>query len=150
MNKASSANLSFSILNTLWKSLHRSWINGPEYLSNKSQNWPICVKFSFKWVVRLGCNHWNFSFPTWTCQFSRSSSLLTRTFWSPSRPDDGETIHETRSSLIKASSCLLVTFFILKSRFLAFLHLCSKFVNISYAAGPSILQCKSCHGSLGP
>lgn len=25
----------------------------------------------------------------------------------------------------------------------------SKFVRTSYAAGPSILECKSCHGSLG-
>jgi hypothetical protein len=30
-----------------------------------------------------------------------------------------------------------------------FLHRCSKLIRISYAAGPSILQCKSCHGCLG-
>jgi hypothetical protein len=35
-------------------------------------------------------------------------------------------------------------------RWVAFLHRCSKLVRTSYAAWPSILQCQSCHGSLGP
>lgn len=151
-----SSNLSLSILDTFWKPLDRSWIYGPEYLSNKSQN---CGQFFCKFFIKefINCTirscttiYCNLFLLTWTCQFSWSSSLLTRTFSSPSGPEVGVTIHETRSSLIKASSCLLVTFFILKSRFFAFLHLCSKFVSISYAAGPSILQCKSCQGSLGP
>lgn len=30
----------------------------------------------------------------------------------------------------------------------AFLHRCSKLIRTSYTAGPSILQCKSCHGCL--
>lgn len=93
----------------------------------------------------------NLFLPTCTCQVSGSSSVVTRTEWSPAEPEDGVIIHEILSNFIKASSCQCVTCLSLKSRhFAAFLHLCSKFVIISYAAGPSTLQCKSCHGCLGP
>ncbi|KAJ0913802.1 hypothetical protein HanPSC8_Chr06g0231441 [Helianthus annuus] len=42
-------------------------------------------------------------------------------------------------------------FFILRipCGFEALNHLSSKFLSTSYAAGPSIRLCKSCHGSLG-
>ena len=33
---------------------------------------------------------------------------------------------------------------------LCFFHRCSKLASTSHAAGPSSLQCTSCHGSLGP
>lgn len=52
---------------------------------------------------------------------------------------------------MSASLCQWATFRTLKPRhFVVFLHLCSKFASTSYAAGPSILQCRSCHACLGP
>lgn len=48
----------------------------------------------------------------------------------------------------KASSYVAFTF-LMPLTFEAFSHRSSKFFKTSYAAGPSILLCKSCHGSLG-
>lgn len=108
----------------------------------------VCLKPKTRHEI-LFCE--SFSSLTCTCQLSGSSLLITCALLSSVLEDEGVTIHEMRSILIKASSCQCVTFFNLNSRhFVAFLHLCSKFFKISYAAGPSILQCKSCHACLGP
>ena len=90
----------------------------------------------FKWSPAFDSSH------TWTCHVSVSSSFVTKTFGSPSagEPGFGPKIHDILSIWMSSSSCQIV----------AFLHLCSKFVRISYAAGPSILQCQSCQGCLGP
>ena len=90
----------------------------------------------FKWSPAFDSSH------TWTCHVSVSSSCVTNTFGSPSAgvPGLGPKIHDILSIWMSTSSCQRV----------AFLHLCSKFVRISYAAGPSILQCQSCQGCLGP
>jgi hypothetical protein len=79
---------------------------------------------------------------TCTCQVSGSLSSLTKRAGSPSRGArfKGPKIPSCRSILINSSSCLRV----------AFLQRCSKLVRTSYAACPSILQCQSCQGSLGP
>ena len=98
---------------------------------------------------------------TWTCQLSGSFSLETHNSRSSSGTDvvpffrtdrAGLCIQEMRSIFIKASSCQWET--LLKRspnsfHFVAFLQRCSKFIRTSYAAGPSTLQCKSCHGCLG-
>lgn len=104
---------------------------------------------------------WKESGKTCTCQFSGSSSLETQTTGSSSGTievpsfrylNTGLRIHEMRPIRIKASSCQWVFPFKRKLNSfhrVAFLHLCSKFIRTSYAAGPSTLQCKSCQGCLG-
>lgn len=114
----------------------------------------------------------SFHYPTWTCQVSESSSSETHnllsssgiivwyleTNWARSFEPDlelgkvGLSIHEIRSIFIIASSCQWDTFLKLSANsvhFVAFLQRCSKFIRTSYAAGPSIRQCKSCHGCRG-
>lgn len=91
---------------------------------------------------------------TWTRQFWGSSSSETRNTGSSLELfGAGLSIHEMRSNLIKASSCQRDT--LLKrwpnsDHFVALFQRCSKLVSTSYAAGPSILQCRSCQGCLGP
>jgi hypothetical protein len=84
---------------------------------------------------------------TCTCQFPGSFSSQTCAFNSSV---EGETIQDIRFIFTKVSWCQLTALLTLTFHFADFIHLCSKFVSISYAAGPSILQCKSCHGCLGP
>lgn len=99
---------------------------------------------------------------TCTCQFSGWSSLETcnvgsssgTTVYFPSLGTEiaGLSIHDIRSIFIIESSLQRAIFFlsILNSLHLVdFFQRCSKLIRTSYAAGPSILQCKSCHGCLG-
>ena len=80
--------------------------------------------------------------PTWTFQVSESKSLCRKSAGSPliGARFEGLIRFSRRSISSSSSSCNLV----------AFLQRCSKLVKTSYAACPSILQCQSCHGSLGP
>lgn len=98
---------------------------------------------------------------TWTCQRSGSCSLqihkLGSSFGTDAVPffkadTSGLCIQEMRSIFIKASSLQWVaTFFSSPNSFhlVAFFQRCSKFIRTSYAAGPSTLLCRSCHGCLG-
>lgn len=93
-------------------------------------------------------------FQTWTCHLSGSSSFVTLNDGSSlGTRDEGQSIHGMRSILNNESSCqgdIFLTRWPTRDHFVAFFHLCSKFLSTSCAAGPSILQCKSCHGCLGP
>lgn len=146
-------NLEFSLINIFRKSFHRSRIYGTKNLSNRKHQQRLLQDWTApKRIIELSL--WNAKWLTWTCQFWGSSSSETHNLgWSLGTDEEGLSIHEMRSNFIRASSCQRVT--LLKrcpnsDHFVAFLQRCSKFVSTSYAAGPSILQCKSCHGCLGP
>lgn len=165
-----------SSLNSFGKSFQWPWVNGPQNLQkqNKHTDWIEELngtrKFSFpppKKKKRKAKKKGSFysrrelQNQTWTCQSSGSLSLEIHKLGSSSGTDvipsfdldrEGLRIQEIRSIFIKASSCQRETFLINSPNsfhFVAFLQRCSKFIRTSYAAGPSTLQCKSCHGCLG-
>ena len=169
-------NLSHSNLNFSGKSFYWSLINGPENLQKENISYLNLIKvkqyyrelsLQLKYILK---RRGYFHYPTWTCQLSWSlethilgSSSGTTVIESFVEPDnvlcfdsfklgrEGLSIHEIRSIFIKASSWKWEPLLkhSLSVRSVAFFHLCSKFIRTSYAAGPSILECKSCHGCLG-
>lgn len=110
--------------------------------------------------TRAGVKKWS---QTCTCQFSESFSLEMYNLGSSGGTivyftslgtggRAGLSIQDIRSILIIASSCQSDIFFLIMANsdhLVAFFQRCSKFIRTSYAAGPSILLCKSCHGCLG-
>ena len=79
---------------------------------------------------------------TWACQVSGSFSLTEET-------SDSPTMSWILSMESNESSEADLNFPNPRD-FEAFLQRSSKLASTSYAAGPSILLCRSCHGSLGP
>lgn len=146
-------NLSLSFIDMLRKSFQWTWIYWSKNLWNKQiqvNKLPVERRSSKQKLFTSKILNWL----TWTCQFSGSSSFETHSSGSSlGISAEGLRIQEMRSSFIKESSCqwdTLFNFLPNSDHLAAFLQRCSKLVSMSYAAGPSILQCKSCHGCLGP